>query len=87
MEIIEVYLLLALTTGITSCYLFLSPAVALARELGVQNSFTENTWLSYLIYIAITTITAPFSVLPIFIPSFAERFKIGLERAVMESQT
>jgi hypothetical protein len=87
MEIIEVYLLLALTTGITSCYLFLSPAVALARDQGVHNSFTENTWLSYLIYIAITTITAPFSVLPIFIPSFAERFKIGLERAVMESQT
>jgi uncharacterized membrane protein YdjX (TVP38/TMEM64 family) len=87
MEIIEVYLLLALTTGITSCYLFLSPAVALAKDSGVQNSFTENTWLSYLIYIAITTITAPFSVLPIFIPSFAERFKTGLERAVMESQT
>jgi uncharacterized membrane protein YdjX (TVP38/TMEM64 family) len=87
MEIIEVYLLLALTTGITSCYLFLSPAVAIARDQGVQNSFTENTWLSYLIYIAITTITAPFSVLPIFIPSFAERFKTGLERAVMESQT
>ena len=87
MEVIEVYLLLALTTGITSCYLFLFPAVALARDQGVHNSFTENTWLSYLIYIAITTITAPFSVLPIFIPSFAERFKIGLERAVMESQT
>jgi hypothetical protein len=87
MEIIEVYLLLALTTGITSCYLFLSPAVAIAKDMGIKNSFTENTWLSYLIYITITTITAPFSVLPIFIPSFAERFKTGLERAVMESQT
>jgi uncharacterized membrane protein YdjX (TVP38/TMEM64 family) len=87
MEIIELYLLFALTTGITSCYLFLSPAVALAKELGVENSFTENTWLSYLTYIIVTSITAPFSVLPIFIPSFSERFKRGLERAVMESQT
>jgi uncharacterized membrane protein YdjX (TVP38/TMEM64 family) len=86
MEIIEIYFLFALTTGITSCYIFLSPAIALARELGVQNSFTENTWLSYLIYIAITTITAPFSVLPIFIPSFAERFRTGLEKSVMENQ-
>jgi hypothetical protein len=87
MEIIEIYLLFALTTGISSCVLFLAPAVALAKEEGIFNSFTENTWLSYFIYITITSITAPFAVLPIFIPSFAKRFKIGLERAVMESQT
>ena len=86
MEIIEIYLLFALTTGISSCVLFLAPAVALAKEEGIFNSFTENTWLSYFIYITITSITAPFAVLPIFIPSFAKRFKIGLERAVMESQ-
>ena len=86
MEIIEVYFLLALTTGITSCYLFLVPAVSLARDMDIQNTFTENTWLSYAIYITITTITAPFSILPIFIPSFAERFKTGLERAVLENQ-
>ena len=87
MEIIEFYLLFALTTGISSCVLFLAPAIALAKDTGVQNSFTENTWLSYLIYIIITSITAPFAVLPIFIPSFSERFKTGLERSVMESQT
>ena len=87
MEIIEIYLLFALTTGITSCVLFLVPAVALAKELNITNTFTENTWLSYAIYITVTTITAPFSVLPIFIPSFAERFKTGLEKSVTESQT
>jgi uncharacterized membrane protein YdjX (TVP38/TMEM64 family) len=87
MEIIEIYLLFALTTGISSCVLFLAPAVALAKDTGIINSFTENTWLSYLTYIFITSITAPFSILPIFIPSFAERFKTGLERAVLESQT
>jgi uncharacterized membrane protein YdjX (TVP38/TMEM64 family) len=86
MEIIEIYLLFALTTGITSCYLFLVPAIALAKELNITNSFTESTWLSYLIYVAVTTITAPFAVLPIFIPSFAERFKSGLEKSVMENQ-
>jgi uncharacterized membrane protein YdjX (TVP38/TMEM64 family) len=87
MEIIELYIIFAFTTGISSCYLFLAPAVALAKDTGVENSFTENTWLSYLIYIIITSITAPFSILPIFIPSFAKRFKVGLEGAVMESQT
>jgi uncharacterized membrane protein YdjX (TVP38/TMEM64 family) len=86
MEVIELYFLFALTTGITSCYVFLAPAVALAKDTGVHNSFTESTLLSYLIYITITTITAPFSVLPIFIPSFAERFKAGLEKSVMENQ-
>jgi len=63
MEIIEIYLLFALTTGISSCVLFLAPAVALAKEEGIFNSFTENTWLSYFIYITITSITAPFAVL------------------------
>jgi uncharacterized membrane protein YdjX (TVP38/TMEM64 family) len=86
MEVIEFYVLFALTTGISSCVLFLAPAVAIARDEGIQNSFTENTWLSYVIYIIITSITAPFAILPIFIPSFAERFKTGLERAVMENQ-
>jgi uncharacterized membrane protein YdjX (TVP38/TMEM64 family) len=86
MEVIELYILFAVTTGISSCYLFLAPAVAFARDEGVENSFTQNTWLSYLIYIIITSITAPFSILPIFIPSFAERFKNGIEKAVMENQ-
>ena len=87
MEIIELYLLFALTTGISSCVLFLAPAVAQAKLLGIQNSFTESTWLSYFIYTTITSITAPFAVLPIFIPSFGERFKNGIGRAVFESQT
>ena len=87
MEVIELYLLFALTTGITSCVLFLAPAVAIAKDMGIENSFTENTWLSYLVYITITTVTAPFAVLPIFIPSFSERFKTGIEKSVMESQT
>lgn len=87
MEIIELYILFALTTGISSCILFLAPAVAQAKFLGIQNSFTENTWLSYFIYIVITSITAPFAVLPIFIPSFGKRFQNGIGRAVFESQT
>ena len=87
MEVIELYLLFALTTGISSCVLFLAPAIAEAKFIGIQNSFTESTWLSYIIYTIITSITAPLAVLPIFIPSFAERFKHGIGRAVFESQT
>jgi hypothetical protein len=87
MEVIELYLLFALTTGISSCVLFLAPAIAQAKVIGIQNSFTESTWLSYCIYTIITSVTAPFAVLPIFIPSFAERFRSGIGRAVFESQT
>lgn len=87
MEVIELYLLFALTTGISSCILFLAPAVALARSLDIENSFTTNTWLSYFIYIVLTALFAPFTILPIFIPSFSQRFATGLRRAVTESQT
>ena len=87
MEVIELYILFALTTGIASCILFLAPAIAQAKFVGIENTFTESTWLSYFIYICITTIFAPFTVLPIFIPSFGKRFQNGIGRAVMESQT
>ena len=87
MEVIELYVLFALTTGIASCILFLAPAIEQAKFIGIKNTFTENTWLSYFIYICITTIFAPFTVLPIFIPSFSKRFQNGIGRAVMESQT
>jgi hypothetical protein len=87
MEIIEAYILFALTTGISSCILFLAPAVAEAKFIGIENSFTESTWLSYFIYTCITTFFAPFTVLPIFIPSFGKRFRQGIGRAVFESQT
>lgn len=87
MEVIELYILFALTTGISSCVLFLAPAIAQAKFIGIENTFTESTWLSYLIYIIITAFFAPFTVLPIFIPSFAKRFQNGIGRAVMESQT
>jgi hypothetical protein len=78
MEIIELYLLFSLTTGISSCILFLAPAISEAKFIGIENSFTESTWLSYFIYIFITSVTAPFAVLPIFIPSFGERFRAGI---------
>ena len=87
MEVIELYILFALTTGITSCILFLAPAINIARKLDIENTFTESTWTSYIIYIIITSIVAPFTVLPIFIPSFGKRFQNGIGRAVMESQT
>ena len=87
MEVIELYILFALTTGIASCILFLAPAIEQAKFIGIQNTFTESTWTSYIIYIIITSIVAPFTVLPIFIPSFAQRFQNGIGRAVMESQT
>jgi hypothetical protein len=87
MEVIELYLLFALTTGISSCVLFLAPAISEAKFIGIENSFTENTWISYFTYVVITSFFAPFTVLPIFIPSFAERFKVGIGRAVFESQT
>ena len=87
MEIIEIYLLFAITTGIASCLLFLAPTISAAKEMEIQNSFTENTWISYFIYTIITAFFAPFTVLPIFIPSFDERFRTGLERSVFESQT
>ena len=86
MEIIEYYIIFALTTGITSCYEFLAPAIRKAKEQGIINTFTESTWLSYIIYAVITSFFAPLSFWPIFIPNLNQRFRNGIEKAVMENQ-
>jgi hypothetical protein len=84
MGLIEYYVIFAITTGLSSCYLFLVPAIQRARREGVVNSFTENTLLSYLVYIITSTLFAPLTIFPILFTNSAEKFMVGIERVVLE---
>jgi hypothetical protein len=84
MGLIEYYIIFALTTGLSSCYLFLVPAIKKAREQGVINSFTINTKLSYLIYILSSAIFAPLTIFPIMFDRSGTKFMTGIERVVLE---
>jgi hypothetical protein len=84
MGLIEYYVIFALTTGITSCYLFLAPAINNAKSKGIINSFTINTNLSYLIYILSTAIFAPLTIFPIIFDVSGKKFMTGIEKVVLE---
>jgi hypothetical protein len=84
MGLIEYYIIFALTTGITSCYEFMFPAIRKARQAGIVNTFTENTLLSYTTYIVISTIFAPFTIFPILFMEANAKYKLGLEKVVLE---
>ena len=80
----EYYIIFALTTGLTSCYLFLVPAISKAKQQGIINSFTTNTKLSYLIYTLSSAIFAPLTIIPIIFDTSAIKFMIGIEKVVLE---
>lgn len=80
----EYYIIFALTTGLTSCYLFLVPAINKAKQQGIINSFTTNTKLSYLIYTLSSAIFAPLTIIPIIFDTSAIKFMIGIEKVVLE---
>jgi hypothetical protein len=84
MGIIEYYIIFALTTGLTSCYIFLVPAIKKAKEQGVINSFTMNTKLSYLIYTLSSAVFAPLTIFPIIFDTSAIKFMTGIEKIVLE---
>ena len=84
MGVIEYYIIFALATAIAACYEFLIPLINEARDEGIKNSLTTNKWLSCFIYISISTIVAPFLIIPVLFPGPAKSFREGLAKIVFE---
>ena len=85
MELIWYYLVFALATGITICIFALAPLVNEARELGVENTFTRNPKLSYLVYIILTAIIAPLVFCTLLFPATSQKFSDGLRKEVFKA--
>ncbi len=84
MELIGYYLLFALSTAITACYLWFWPMVQQARVAGIQNSFTEYPKISTLVYILVSAVVAPLLVPPMLSENMAKRFQAGLYREIFK---
>jgi hypothetical protein len=84
MGVIEYYIIFALATAIAGCYEFLLPLINEAKAAGVTNSLTTNKWLSCFVYIMISTIVAPFLIIPVLFPGPAKNFREGLAKIVFE---
>jgi nicotinamide riboside transporter PnuC len=86
MGLIEYYLLFALSTSITSWYIWYKPLVRKARETNIKNSFTEYGKLSSIVYIIVSSIIAPVIVLPLLSSQFAENFERGLAKEILKNE-
>lgn len=86
MGLIEYYVLFALSTSITACYLWFWPLLQKAKSQKITNSFTENPKLSTMIYIIISTVVAPILVLPLVSNTLAEKFELGLSKEILKQE-
>jgi hypothetical protein len=86
MGLIEYYLIFAISTALTTWYEFFWPALVEAKSLGVVNEFTEYPNLSSVIYIIISTVTAPLLVVPLLFSAKSEKFRNGLRQAIVHNK-
>jgi uncharacterized membrane protein YdjX (TVP38/TMEM64 family) len=84
MGFIEYYIIFALTTSIFALIDVFIPILNEVRADEVSNVLTENPKLSCFVYFCITTIVAPFVVLPIVIPSMNVRFREAMAKVIRE---
>jgi uncharacterized membrane protein YdjX (TVP38/TMEM64 family) len=75
MSFIFIYILFAVTTGLTSLLEILMPVIGRRRIEGLA---TENTLMTYLVFFCMATILAPLLFLSCIIPSMGERFRSSL---------
>ena len=86
MGLIEYYVLFALSTSITACYLWFWPLLQKAKSQNITNSFTENPKLSTVIYVIISTLVAPILILPLVSNTLAQKFELGLSKEILKQE-
>lgn len=84
MSFIEYYIIFALTTSIFALIDVFIPLLNEVRADEVVNVLTENPKLSCLVYFCLTTLTAPFVILPMLIPSMNVRFRESMAKIIRE---
>jgi len=84
MGLIEYYIIFAVSTALFAWLDVFGPALSEAKADGIQNVLTQNPKLSTLVYLGISTIMAPFIILPLMVPSMNSRFKSSLRSTIRE---
>jgi hypothetical protein len=84
MGVLEYYAIFCLATSLTLIYELFWPVIALARQEGVDNTFTQSPLLSIFIFFVINTILAPLVVWLLVFPPLYAAAVIGITKAVRE---
>lgn len=83
--ILQLYVIFALSTAITTWWGFFRPLVSEAKAKGISNIMVDSPVLSGCVFMIVTTILAPFVVSALLFPLHGEYFKLGLQRVIEES--
>lgn len=68
------------------CMTNLAPLVSEAKAKNIKNTFTQNTKISYVVYVVLTAVIAPLAAITLLIPSWNERFVTGMAKEVLKPQ-
>lgn len=69
MSIFAIYALFAVSVGILACYELMRPAINQIAKDRPNDVLVQNKTLAHVIMFCIATLTAPLTVLSIFVPS------------------
>lgn len=69
MSFLALYGIFALSVGILACYELMRPAINKIAETRPNDVLVQNKTLAHVIMFCIATLTAPLTVLSIFVPS------------------
>lgn len=85
MVLIQLYVIFAISTAITTWWGFFRPLISEAKSKGISNTMVDSPVLSGCVFIGVTTVLAPFVVSALLFPLHGEYFKVGLQRVIEES--
>lgn len=82
MEWMIYFLIFCASLSMASCVLWFSPLVQEAKLKGVVNTFTKHPIYSAIIYCVLSTVVAPFLILPMFSKEHEKKLIVGLRKEI-----
>ena len=86
-ELLKLYVIFALTTGITSCVFLFWPTLKQAKAQSINNEFTRYPIFSAIAYTCIASIFAPVLFLILSYPPACRSYIEGLSRVIKEQKS
>lgn len=84
-ELVVLYCVFAITTGLVANYELVSPVFAELSEISPEHNMLEYRWISYLVFTIINVVMAPAVIFPCLIPTLGNHFKLSLLDALASS--
>lgn len=86
-ELLQLYLIFALATGVTSCAFLFWPVIKQAAAESVNNEFTRYPIFSAVAYTCIASCFAPILFFVLIYPTASKSYVEGMSRVIKEEKS